>query len=170
MSPSSPPPPPSPAHSPEPQPRRATVRGVALGAVAVLGVLLTAAAGGQILFVTFRADPVSLAATECRPGVARLLGAVERARQRAATTVVGERTALAAFRHALLPEWNQATAIQDACKKAGDRAALGAYRKLELLRYAEEQAVRYEALDLSALRLRAPKAVRDLNPTAPTPP
>jgi hypothetical protein len=45
----------------------------------------------------------------------------------------------------------------------GDLPALKALRTIELLRYAEERAVRYEALDLSRLRQRVPALRKELS-------
>jgi len=142
------------------------VRQVALGLVAVLALALTAGASAQILLAVF-APPSLGEQAECRPGVRSLLAGVGRARGHAAARGEGEREALAAFRRALEPEWSAAPSIRDACRRQNDRDALAAFRQVELLRYAEEQAVRYEALDLSLLRRRAPALVEALKPPQP---
>jgi len=138
-------------------------RRLGLAAVAVLAIGLTAGASGQILWAVF-SPPGAGEAAACRTGVVALLTGIERARWEAAGQGGGERTALAVFRRALEPEWSHAAAIENRCRRDGDREALRAFRQVELLRYAEERAVRYEALDLSLLRRRAPDLARSLAP------
>jgi len=149
-----------------PSDRLEQLRRVALGLVALLAVAVTTGASVQILLAVF-SPPNAGEKTECRAGVQALLTGVSRARGQAAARGEGEREALAAFRRALEPEWSSAPTIRNACRKQNDRDALAAFRQVELLRYAEEQAVRYEALDLSLLRRRAPALVEAL--TLPQP-
>jgi hypothetical protein len=95
------------------------------------------------------------------------LASVDRARGQAAARADGERASLDTFRRALAPEWAHAPAILADCQRQQDGEALRAFHQLELLRYAEERAVRYEALDLSLLRKRAPALVGSLAPHQP---
>jgi hypothetical protein len=108
----------------------------------------------------------------CRSAVLGLVAAVQRARERAAAEgPEGERAALIRFRSALEPEWSKLAGVRRACRE--DDKALRALRTVELLRYAEERAVRYEALGLSPLRQRALSLQRELGPSftsAPPPP
>lgn len=139
-----------------------------MAVVAALAVALTAGASVQILRAVF-APPGAGPWGEpgpgaCRMGVRALLAGVDRARGQAAARGEGEREALAAFRRALEPEWSHAADIAASCRRGRDVAALTAFRQVELLRYAEERAVRYEALDLSLLRRRAPALVGSLAP------
>jgi hypothetical protein len=97
----------------------------------------------------------------CHEGLNALLDAVERARAHAATESGGERAALAGFRDSLEPEWSRIATVRATCH--GDLPALKALRTIELLRYAEERAVRYEALDLSRLRQRVPALRKELS-------
>jgi hypothetical protein len=53
--------------------------------------------------------------------------------------------------------------VRALCKKDGDEAALQALRSVELLRYAEERAVRYNAIDLTKWRQLTPKLISDLS-------
>lgn len=133
--------------------------------VAVVAVFLTAASAYRILSAVF--DP-PLVPTElsCGEGTRQLLASVERARERAAAQAHGERAALADFRTALEPEWAVSATIRNKCKASMNPSAIAAYRAVELLRYAEERAVRYEAIDLSRLRQRAPRLVSALTSTS----
>lgn len=131
--------------------------------VAFLAVAVTTGASVQILVAVF-SPPGAGTPTACRSGVQALLSGVARARGQAATRAADERTSLSTFRRALEPEWSHAAAVEASCRRDRDRAALQAFRQVELLRYAEERAVRYEALDLSQLRKRAPDLARSLAP------
>jgi len=153
----------SPAHHPSGSDQ---ARRVALWTVAALAIALTVGASAQILLVVFAPEQLGGAPT-CRDGLRGLLTSVERARGQAAARVDGERASLDAFRRALAPEWSHAPGIVGDCQKKRDIEALAAFRQLELLRYAEERAVRYEALDLSLLRKRAPALVGSLTPRQP---
>jgi hypothetical protein len=134
--------------------------------VAGLSIALTVGASAQILLVVFAPEELG-GGPSCREGLQGLLVSVDRARGQAAARVDGERASLDAFRRALSPEWSHSPTILADCQKRRDREALVAFRQLELLRYAEERAVRYEALDLSLLRKRAPALVGSLTPRQP---
>jgi hypothetical protein len=90
------------------------------------------------------------ATTDCRSGITGLIGAVRRARAAAMETSGGERDAVARFRHALEPEWGSRSALGDVCRTNPDAA--GALETVDQLRYAEEHALRYEALDVAKRR------------------
>lgn len=91
-------------------------------------------------------------APSCRAGIRELIAAVERARRAAAAENGDETAALARFRAQLEPQWRNWRAVEHAC--AEDREAVRALREVVQLRYAEEHAVRYEAVDLARLRRR----------------
>jgi hypothetical protein len=99
----------------------------------------------------------------CRSGTRALYESVEGARLRAAQVVQAEREALETFRSQLSPVWKQAAAVRSLCEKDQDLAALNALRSIELLRYAEERAVRYSAIDLTKWRRRTPELVGALD-------
>ncbi len=126
---------------------------------------LTALWAGQIVQQVL-VHPPPEAPTECRPGVRALIDAVRRARHAAAEETGGEKQSLARFRAALAPAWRVRPDLSAAC--AGDPAASQALREVDLLRYAEEHAVRYEAAEL-ALRRRRVLAIEAslFAPTAP---
>lgn len=106
----------------------------------------------QILSHVWGSAPPSPAG--CAAGTATLERAVERARKAYAIGAgdEDERTALARYRNALEPEWQQEKAVESACR--GDGAGQSRLRDVVALRYAEEHAVRYESLGLAPLRRR----------------
>lgn len=131
--------------------------------VGLLSVALSATCTTQIVlavwFPAAHADGVS-----CRGALRNLASAVQRAREEAAAEgPQGERAALREFRRALEPEWEALPDVRRACR--GDTEAQRALRTVELLRYAEERAVRYEALGLSPLRQRVLTLQRELEPS-----
>ena len=106
----------------------------------------------QILYAVF-APPIQNVAQDCRAGSLDLLRAVRRARLAAASESGDERAALARFRAALDPEWSARTSLEALC--AHDAKEHAALTDIDALRYAEEHAVRYEAVGLAPLRRRA---------------
>jgi hypothetical protein len=122
--------------------------------IAVFGIIVTAMTAHWTIQVLSQvwARPPEGVTLQCRAGLQGLVAAVRRARLRAASTVGDERAALAEFRGALMPEWRDRTALNKAC--VGDTPLLEALREVDALRYAEEHAVRYEALGLAPQRLR----------------
>jgi len=123
--------------------------GIAIFALIVSGA--TATWTIQILFAVF-APPVEAIAKECRPGTRDLLIAVRRARKAAAAESGDERAALDRFRAALQPEWQSRASLDSVCGQ--DPKARAALTEIDALRYAEEHAVRYEAVGLAPQRRR----------------
>jgi hypothetical protein len=126
-------------------------RGRTLGAAAI-GALLTAftaICSVEIIEQAWTPTPLP-ATTDCRTGVSGLIAAVRRARTAAAEGAGSERDALSRFRQALEPEWGSRTALGDLC--GNDSDAKGALETVDRLRYAEEHALRYEALDVAKRR------------------
>jgi hypothetical protein len=111
----------------------------------------------QIIQQAWSAPP-SEATTDCRPGITGLITAVRRARVAAANGTGGEREAMQRFREALLPEWSARGGLGVRCQ--GDREATMALGEVDRLRYAEEHALRYEALDVAGRR-RAVAAIAE---------
>lgn len=95
---------------------------------------------------------------DCRQGVRSLALAVESARQLTEGTESTPEEALTRFRSALGPQWEQRDQIAQACRQQGKAKLLEAFDTVERLRYAEENAVRRDARDLSPLR-RATKTL-----------
>jgi hypothetical protein len=131
-------------------------RRVGIGLFSLIVAGATAIWTYQVLFQVFSTDP-SPPGLACGPATVGLARAVQRARAAAAAEGGGERAALERFRTALEPEWNQRKALDDVCGEPKARAALG---EVDALRYAEEHAVRYEALGLGPERLRVQSLIR----------
>src|SRR6187551_2386630 len=122
--------------------------------IAVFGLIVSGATASwtiQILYAVF-APPVFAVAKECRGGTIDLLTAVRRASLAAAAESGDERAALGRFRAALEPEWSTRASLDSVCR--ADRQAQAALAEIDELRYAEEHAVRYEAVGLAPQRRR----------------
>jgi hypothetical protein len=109
----------------------------------------------QVWFPKFEPANVS-----CRDGVRGLITAVERARHAADEETGGERAAVARFRDALDPEWEQRVGLTQVCR--GDALGEKALIDVDRLRYAEEHATRYEAADLARRRRGIRRLEREL--------
>ena len=105
----------------------------------------------QILYAVF-SPPVFAVARECHSGSRDLLTAVRRASLAAAAESGDERAALGRFRAALEPEWSRRASLDSLCRS--DPKAQAALAEIDALRYAEEHAVRYEAVGLAPQRRR----------------
>jgi hypothetical protein len=123
--------------------------GIVVFAVIVVGA--TTIWTAQILFAVFKPKIVAVA-TECHAGTRELLLAVRRARIAAASESGNERAALGRFRASLEPEWSTRTSLDTVC--SSDPKAQAALTEIDALRYAEEHAVRYEAVGLAPQRRR----------------
>jgi hypothetical protein len=137
----------------EPRLTRARRNGRRAG-IAVFGLMMvvtTASWTYQILVAVF-APPIVTVATECRAGTRGLLVAVRRARRAAASETGDERAALGRFRSSLEPEWNSRASLESVC--SSDSKTRAALAEIDALRYAEEHAVRYEAVGLAPQRRR----------------
>jgi len=123
----------------------------------------------QILYAVF-APPVRAVAKECRGGSRDLLTAVRRASLAAAAESGDERAALGRFRAALEPEWSRRASLDSLC--SSDPKARAALAEIDALRYAEEHAVRYEAVGLAPQRRRVQALYQSESegPASPTPP
>jgi hypothetical protein len=130
---------------------RRTGRRVGIAVFALIVVLTTGSWTYQILRAVF-APPIVAVATECRSGTRALLLAVQRARQAAASERGDERAALGRFRGALEPEWRSRVSLDSLC--SSDPKTSSALVEIDALRYAEEHAVRYEAVGLAPQRRR----------------
>jgi hypothetical protein len=124
---------------------------VGLGLFLTLVTAFTAVCGIQILIQVWAPDAPETD-LGCHEGILALQQALYRARDAASTAAGGERAALSRFRATLRPEWDFRATITQRC--AGDPEALRSLVVLDKLRYAEENAVRYEATSLAALRRR----------------
>ena len=136
-------------------------RGRALG-TAVFAALLTSftvVCSVEIILQAW-APPGVRADVDCRRDIHRLIQAVRRARESAMQATSGEREAVVRFRAALNPEWSLRPAIGDQCKS--DLDSMRALGEVDRLRYGEEHALRYEALDIASLRKRVEIEERNL--------
>ncbi len=135
----------------------ASSRAERIGRRAILGIFVLLV-GGFTLHNTVRSSrqvvfsPSPAATADCRRGVVRLVEAVREARRAAALEDRGERASLAQFRGTLEQSWEAREGLDTACR--GDPRALRALRDVDRLRYAEEHAVRSDAVDLARLRRR----------------
>lgn len=136
---------------PKLSPARRTGRRIGIVVFALLISSAVAAWTIQILLAVF-APPVQAVAKECRSGTQDLLVAVRRASLAAASETGDERAALAKFRAALEPEWSTRASLTELCRS--DAKAKLALNEIDALRYAEEHAVRYEAVGLAPQRRR----------------
>ena len=119
--------------------------------IAVFGTLMsafTAVCSIQICLQVWspRVEPLRVG---CSAGTLQLVEAIEAARV-ASADEAEEQAALAKFRGALSPAWTFRPALNGAC--AGDSAAVRRLHAVDRLRYAEEHAVRYGAVDLAKRR------------------
>jgi hypothetical protein len=128
---------------------RRTGRRAGIAIFGAIMVTFTAVLTLQILRAVFSPDIVAVA-TKCRPGLRGLVVAVRRARLAAASESGDERAALGRFRSALRPEWDSRASLDEVC--ASDHQARAALAEIDALRYAEEHAVRYEAVGLAPQR------------------
>jgi hypothetical protein len=128
-------------------------------AVALFATIVTAFTGicATEIIVQAWAKPASAATVECRPGIESLISAIRRARGIAANAG-NEQLALVQFRSALEPEWSQRPGLALRCE--GDEEATQALGEVDRLRYAEEHALRYEALDVANRRSRVEAILR----------
>jgi hypothetical protein len=140
-------------------------RRIGIGVFALIVAGLTALWSTQIILQVWNPPPpTGPVPPSCRAGILGLASALERARSAAAQEANGERAALARFRQALGPEWDARPALEPLCQT--DAVAWEALSQLSALRYAEEHAVRYEAVALAAQRRRVDALARSLQKDA----
>ena len=134
-----------------PSQKSARRRGRAAGAATLFVIVTTFTVVCSIQIIGQAWRPSSSDATvDCRPGIEGLIVAVRRARIAAANGTGGEREAMQRFREALLPEWAARGGLEVRCQS--DPEATRALGEVDRLRYAEEHALRYEALDVAGRR------------------
>ena len=106
------------------------------------------------------------APVDCVPGIRSLVVAVDRARTAAAASHQDESEAVALFRSSLEPEWARRGDIERACQ--GDPARLETLDAVIHLGFAEEHAVRRDAVELSEIRRKAADLVHKHVPPPPS--
>lgn len=107
------------------------------------------------------APRVTPAPFDCLAGTLALAEAIDAARL-AAADEREEQAALAKFRGALEPTWKYRPALSRVCAPSSD--AMRHLRAIDRLRYAEEHAVRYAAVDLARRRHEVKKLLITLSP------
>jgi len=105
------------------------------------------------------APHVEPAPFDCSAGTLALVEAVDAARA-AAADEPDEQAALAKFRGALASTWKYRPALTRSCSQSSE--ALRHLQAVDRLRYAEEHAVRYAAVDLSERRHEVKRLVTSL--------
>jgi hypothetical protein len=103
----------------------------------------------QILYQGFNA-PDSASATDCRRALRQLIHDIRKARAAAEVEVLGERAAMAKFRGAMTLSPTALRSIENQCRY--DSWARSALQAVDEWRWAEENAVRYESVDLAPSR------------------
>ena len=137
-------------------------RGIAIALFAAIVTTFTAVCTVEIIRQAWETQPAP-PNVGCRDGIRDLIQAVHRARSAAANGTGGERDAVARFRASLEPEWSIRPGLAAVC--AADEVASQALGDVDRLRYAEEHALRYEALDVAARRRRVDAIERELGET-----
>lgn len=128
-----------------------TRRGRTAGTVLLVVLLTTFTAVCSVQIIQQAWNPPGwTGGATCREGTLGLIGAVHRAREAAARSTGGERVALAMFRGALEPEWSLRADLGRRC--ATEPSIRRALPQIDRLRFAEEHALRYEALDVAGWR------------------
>jgi hypothetical protein len=133
------------------EPVRRRGRRVGIGVFSLLVTAFTAICSVQVLAQVWAPNVVPTD-KPCHVALRGLMSAIERARAEAALETRGERAAVQRFRRSLDPEWSHRAALDGTCQDEEHRRALVL---IDWLRYAEEHAVRYEALDVAQLRREA---------------
>jgi hypothetical protein len=129
---------------------------------AVIVAAFTAVCSIQICLQVWAPEIVPLP-VGCAAGTLQLIEAIDTARL-AAADEPGEQAALSKFRSAVAPAWVFRPALSKAC--ASDPEALRRLRAVDRLRYAEEHAVRYAAVDLAQRRHEVKRLIPTLRQTA----
>lgn len=103
----------------------------------------------------------------CVDGIRSLVAAVDRARSGVDGSNRKEADAVNRYRSALQPEWSRRGAVRRACK--GDVGRLETLDAVVHLGFAEEHAVRRNAVELAPFRRRASELLEKNLPVAPPP-
>jgi len=126
-------------------------RRIGIAAFAGLMALFVAVCSVQILYQGFHSVKVETQAS-CRAAIYQFIGEIRNARAAAAVEVQGERAAMARFRSALSLEKTTQKSIEQQCRT--DTWGKHALEAVDEWRWAEENAVRYESVDLAPSRRR----------------
>jgi len=124
-------------------------RRIGIGFFALIVATFVIVCSSQILYQGFRA-PDAVAGLDCRSELRNLIRDIRKARAAAEVEVLGERAAMAKFRTTVALTPTTLRAIENQCRT--DPWARGALRAVDEWRWAEENAVRYESVDLAPSR------------------
>ena len=114
----------------------------------------------QITRQVFFSGPSGTGDADCRTGLVSLAQSLDAARSASERVEASPEDAIAGFRAALRPAWDERDRVAATCQKNGEPRLLQALDTIERLRYAEENAIRRDARDLGLLRRRM-HALRD---------
>ena len=129
-------------------------RTLGIAVFALLVAAFTAVCSVQICLQVWNPTVTALVSSQgqpvgCSAGTLQLVDAIDAARA-ASADQAEEQAALAKFRGAISAAWNFRPALTRAC--ASDKEAIRRLHAVDRLRYAEEHAVRYGAVDLAKRR------------------
>ncbi|GEM_PF-615442 len=141
--------------------QRSPIRRGAIAFVSLVSIWLSVVVTHEIISTRFFPKVGSTQFT-CRSGARALYESLQQVTAQPSTLPVPERVALTSFRKQLDPVWSQVRAIKRVCKTDKDVDGLKALRTVEVLRYAEERAIRLTAIDLTKWRARAPQLLEAL--------
>jgi hypothetical protein len=136
--------------------------GIVIYAVLVAG--FTVVCSVQICLQVW-APRVEPAPFDCSAGTLALIEAIGAARA-AAANEPDEQAALAKFREAVAPTWRYRPALGKTCAPSSE--SLQNLRAVDRLRYAEEHAVRYAAVDLAQRRHEVERLMMTLRQSSHT--
>ena len=139
-------------------PRGQLGRTLGIGLYAFLVATFTVVCSVQICLQVW-APHVEPAPFDCSAGTVAMVDAIDSARV-AAENEPNEQAALAKFRGALASTWKYRPALTRAC--AQSKEAMRNLRAVDRLRYAEEHAVRYAAVDLAERRHEVKRLITSL--------
>ena len=140
-----------------------TGRRIGIAVFAAIMATFVIVCSAQILYQGFRA-PSARVAMDCRGAVRQLIGDIRQARAAAEFEVLGERAAMAKFRSAMTISPSALRALESQCQD--DPWATNAFKVADEWRWAEENAVRYESVDLAPSRRRIQAIESNLGPKA----
>lgn len=126
-----------------------TGRRIGIGVFAGIVASFVVVCSAQILYQGFHA-PDSTLTTDCRGALLQLIHEIRQARGAAEVEVLGERAALAKFRGAMTLSPTAIRSLESQCRH--DSWATNALQAVDEWRWAEENAVRYESVDLAPSR------------------
>ncbi len=136
--------------------------GIAVFATIVASFVVVCSA--QILYQGFR-SPRGEVSSDCRQGIYQLISEIRKARAAAAEEVLGERVAMEKFRSKVSLDRLMRKSLQRQCQ--ADSWSRDALQAVNEWRWAEENAVRYESVDLAPSRRKIQAIELQLGPNTP---